>query len=361
MQGYEVHVCAGNDFDKDDDPHIPYCDYYHEICISRSPFSSSNLKAYRQIKQLLDSNDYELIHCHTPIASAIARLAARKVRKHGTKVLYTSHGFHFFKGAPKSSLLYYWAEKMLVPFTDAIITVNAEDYSAAQNMCKNRKCDVYYVRGMGVDTEKIKSTTVNKAALKKSFGIPAEAFTLLSVSEQNANKNLATALKAFAKVNSPSMYYLVCGIGNMLESYKELARQLGIADRVIFAGYRYDVFEIVHIADVFLFPSLREGFGFAPIEAMAAGVPIIASDIRGVREYAVNGENAFLLDPVNVDGFAEAIRRLETDDQLRDRMGKKAYDSVAPFDLKRSLAAMEKIYSRYINVKVTEEKRTVGV
>ena len=349
--GYETHVCAGNDFDADDDTSIPYCDRFHDICFSRSPFSFDNIRAYRQLKKLLDENDYELIHCHTPIASAIARLAAIKVRRNGTKVLYTSHGFHFFKGAPRSSLIYYLAEKFLVPFTDGIVTVNAEDHEAAKKLCRNKKCDVYYVNGMGVDTEKIRHTVVDKYELKKSLGIQPEAFTLLSVSEQNANKNLGTALRAFAKVNDPVMYYLICGIGDMLDSYKALAKELGIADRVIFAGYRYDIYKIVHIADLFLFPSLREGFGFAPIEAMSAGVPIIASDIRGVREYAVNGENAVLLQPDDVDGFAEAIKKLEADNELREKMGRKALASVDAFDLKRSLRSMEKIYGHYISIK----------
>lgn len=357
--GYEVHVCAGNDFDERDDMNIPYCDKFYDVCFSRSPLSRDNIKAYRQLKKLLYENDYDLIHCHTPIASAIARLAAKKLRKKGTTVLYTSHGFHFFRGAPKSSIIYYLAEKFLVPYTDGIITVNDEDYEAAKKLCKRKKCDVYYVPGMGVDTETIKNTVVDKAELKKSLGIPAEAFTLLSVSEQNYNKNLTTTLKAFARIDSPVMYYLICGIGDMLESHKALAKELGIADRVVFTGYRYDIFEIVHIADVFLFPSLREGFGVACIEAMSAGVPIIASDIRGVRGYAVNGKNSILLEPSDIDGFAKAIERLESDHALREKMSRNALGSVAPFDLKKSLGAMEKIYGKYIDIEVKADENVV--
>ena len=123
---------------------------------------------------------------------------------------------------------------------------------------------------------------------------------------------------------------------------------LKISDRVIFAGYRYDIFEVVHIADIFLFPSYREGLGVAPIEAMSAGVPIIASDIRGVREYAVNMQNSILLPPDDVKGYAEAIKKLVNNQELREFLGENASKAVAPFDIKNSLKSMSDIYHSYL-------------
>lgn len=117
----------------------------------------------------------------------------------------------------------------------------------------------------------------------------------MSVSEINRNKNLETTIKAFANVKNENLYYLICGSGDLLDYCRQLAESLNVSDRVIFAGYRYDIFEIVHIADVFLFPSLREGLGVAPIEAMSAGVPIIASDIRGVGNMLKICKTAFCL------------------------------------------------------------------
>ena len=353
--GYTVHVCAGDDFEEGDLHEIPFCDRFIPVEFSRSPLSRQNLKAYRQLKEIIFSQEYELIHCHTPVASVIGRYAARRTRKdHHTTVLYTTHGFHFFQGAPKSSRLYYLAEKLMIPYTDGLITINREDHEAAQKMCRGKRCDVYYVHGMGVDTERIRNMPVDPAALKQRLGIPQEAFVLLSVSELNANKNLKTTLRAFAKLQCPDMYYLICGTGDLLESYRQLAEELGISDRVIFPGYRYDIFEIVHIADVFLFPSLREGLGVAPIEAMSAGVPIIASDIRGVQEYAVNGENSILLAPDDVDGFARAIERLHGSPALLEHLGANAAQAVKPFDLSNSLQAMAQIYCRYLGIRAEE-------
>ncbi len=354
-----VHVCALNDFNHNEKCQINYCDEFYNICFNRNPFSLKNIKAYKHIKRILKENDYELIHCHTPIAAAITRIAVKQSKKK-IPVIYTSHGFHFFKGAPVSGYLYYLIEKFLTKYTDCIITVNSEDYESAQKLCKGTRCESYYVHGTGVDTYKIQSTSVDRRKLKQELGIPEDAFILLSVSELNKNKNLKTTLNAFSMINNDSVYYIICGEGDMSDEYHRMAIDLKIENRVIFTGYRYDIAKIVHIADLFLFPSLREGLGMAPLEAMSAGVPIIASDIRGVREYGKNNINGILLHPDDAEGFAEAIIKLQNDDELRVRMSKNAIDSVIPFDINKSLSAMADIYGEYIEIE-EKEKIKVGV
>ena len=359
--GYEVHVCARNDFEYKDIFDVPYCDRYFNVHFSRSPFSGQNLTAYKQLKEIIRNNKYDLIHCHTPVAAAMTRIAARKTRKNnGTVVLYTTHGFHFFKGAPSSSRIYYIAEKALIRYTDGIITINREDHEMAKKFCEGNKCRAYYIHGMGVDTKTIAAAGTDKRVLKKRFGIPENAFVLLSVSEINQNKNLTVSLKAFARIERKDIYYLICGTGQMMDECVELTKELGISDRVIFAGYRYDIYHLVHIADAFLFPSLREGLGVAAIEAMSAGVPVIGSDIRGVREYAVNMENSILLEPTDIDGFAGAIEKLYSDDELRDRLGKNALLSVPPFDIRNSIKSITDIYREYLEIPEREESVTAN-
>ncbi len=352
-RGYEVHVCARNDFEDGEKCVIPYCDKYFDLPFSRSPLSLSNLTAFFKLKNIIDSGDYELIHCHTPVAAVITRLAAVRFRKKGKKVIYTAHGFHFFKGAPAVSRLYYVVEKFLAPFTDAIITINQEDYEAAEKFCKKCGCKSYLVHGVGVDTIRIRNTKVDRSAVRKNLGIPDDAFVIMTTVEINRNKNIATALRAFEKVKKPNMFYLVCGSGDMKSYCMELAKTLGISDNVIFAGYRYDVFTLLHIADVFLFPSYREGLGIAAIEAMSAGLPVIASDIRGVTEYAVNGKNSLLFRPDDVDGFAGAIATLESNEELRKELGAEAERSVYKFDIRCSVKAMSEIYCEYADIPVS--------
>lgn len=354
-KGCIVHAAAGDDFEEGEKKDIPYSDRFYRLPISRSPFRFGNIKAYRYLKKLIRENRYDLICCNTPVGAALGRLAARKARKKtGTKVAYISHGFHFYEGCPKIYMLYYLIEKFLVPYTDAVVTINKEDYRVAVKLCANRKhrTKVYYVHGMGVDTKKYVSCTCSREKIREMLGIPQEATVLVSVSEINRNKNLAVTIKALAHLCSdmkPSakteLYYIICGIGEELAANRELAKELGIADRVRFLGYRHDIEIILHAADIFLFPSIREGLGMAPIEAMSAGLPVIASDIRGVREYAVDGYNSILIkDPMDVKGFAKAVRSLCDEKSVRQKMGKNAAESVKNFDLEYSMKAFAQIF-----------------
>ncbi len=280
-----------------------------DVCFSRSPFSLRNIKAYRQLKALINSGDFDVIHCHTPVAGILTRLAARRARKNGVKVVYTAHGFHFYKGAPlKNYLTFYPAEKLCSKMCDALITINTEDYELAKK--KFKRPDVYYVPGVGIDASRFSPCDeARRNELKKElFGFPEGAKVLLSVGEHNVNKNHATVMRAVAKLNDPTIYYLLCGVGVLTDNLKNLASELGIADRVVFAGLRRDIEQIYNCADVFCLPSIREGLSVSTMEAMACGLPIINSKIRGNTDLVKEGEGGWMVEPLDVDGFAQAIK-----------------------------------------------------
>lgn len=150
--GYKTYVAAKNDF-VNEPCVIPYCDNYIDIPFERNPLNKNNISAYRMLKKVIDKENFDIIHCHTPVGGALTRIAARKSRKKGTKVIYTAHGFHFYKGAPlKNWLMYYPAERFCSYFTDALITINKEDYALAQRKMKAQK--IYYIPGVGIDLNK---------------------------------------------------------------------------------------------------------------------------------------------------------------------------------------------------------------
>jgi len=311
-KGYQTVVAARNDYDNPEDCKIPHCDVYYDIPFERSPIRSQNFKAYRQLKDIIDKNCFDIIHCHTPVGGLLGRLSSIKARKQGAKVIYTAHGFHFYKGAPsKNWLLYYPVEKICSYFTDVLITINKEDFALASKKFRAKK--VVYVPGVGIDVDKFKNCDVLKAEKRKEIGVPEEATLFISVGELNANKNHATVIRAISMMENERIHYAVAGSGDRKEDLIALASELGIEHRVHLLGRRNDVAELYKAADCYVHPSFREGLPVAVMEAMAAGLPVACSHIRGNADL-IDAGGGVLFSPHSVDDCKEAIQKLLKED-----------------------------------------------
>ena len=328
------------------------CKIYNISC-TRSPLNKNTVRAIGEIKKIVNENEYDIVHCHTPIAAMCTRLACIKARKKGTKVFYTAHGFHFYKGAPlKNWLMYYPIEKICSYFTDTLITINKEDYALACKKMKAKKIE--YVHGVGLDTQKIFNTVVDRQKKREELGISDEAVMLLSVGELNQNKNHETVIKALAQVNDKNVHYFIAGTGGKEEYLKSLAEDLGISENVHILGFRSDVVELYKSADVFVHPSFREGLPVSLMEAMCSGLPCIVSQIRGNQDLVENSLNGFCCNPFNEREFADAIEKFVADKKMREEMGKQNIEKVKLFDISNVINDMEKIYKFY---GVKNEKR----
>lgn len=295
----------------------------HHVDFSRSPLSRNNLRAYHQLRRVIGNGDYDVVHCHTPVAAAVTRLVCRKIRKKtGLKVFYTAHGFHFYKGAPlKNWLIFYPLEWLCSFWTDTLITINREDYDLADRHLHARRTE--FVPGVGFDYDRFANASVDRAAKRRELGVPEDAFLLVSVGELNFNKNHSIVIRALAKLNRSDLHYGIAGKGEMETELRHLADVLGVGDRVHLWGYRNDVPEVLKAADVDAFPSIREGFGLAAVEGMAAGLPLICADNRGTRMYASEYERGdFSGMCTGVEMYAAAIERLADDRQLYDEMAR---------------------------------------
>lgn len=208
--------------------------------------------------------------------------------------------------------------------------------------------NVRYIPGVGVDISRIEETTVDRAAYKKSIGIPENCIMLLSVGEMIERKNHEVIIRALGNLQNKNIYYVICGKGPLKEYLSNLAIQLGIADRVVFLGFRKDIPELCNTSDISAFPSKIEGLGLAGIEAMAAGVPLISSNVHGILDYVIDGETGYACDPEDVDGFAKAIDKLANDPHLRLEMSKKCRKAVEPFELNNALRTMWDIYDEVL-------------
>lgn len=319
--------------------------HYH-VPIPRSMFALKDMfKSYKFLKQLALKEKYNLMHCHSPIGGVLARLAFKKSRRQGIRIIYTAHGFHFYDGAPlKNWIIFYPIEKLCSKLTDCLITINKEDYKRAKEKFYAR--EVEYVPGIGIHVEEIQNTYVDVAKKRAEFGITDEKI-LVSVGELNSNKNHETIIKALAMLKTDVKYkYILCGKGDKEEYLKELVKQLNLQDKVIFAGYRNDVREILKISDIFCFPSYREGLSVALMEAMAVGLPVICSKIRGNVDLIDNGKGGLLFLSNDKDECALCIEKLITNEKKRNVYKIYNLDKIKKFDKSTVILLMRKIFNK---------------
>ncbi len=316
----------------------------YQINFTRSPMNlKQHIQAMREVKNVLQQHHYDVVHCHSPISSVIARFVLRKMRKQGVRVLYTGHGFHFFKGAPLANwLLYFPMEWLCARWTDVLITLNKEDYALARKCLHAKR--VEYLPGVGVNTGKfIKASKEERLQKRQELGIQPDEFVLLSVGELSHRKNQTVAIKALEKVNNPRIRYLIVGIGGLHDNYQQLISELHLENQVQLLGFRTDIPLLCGAADAFVFPSFHEGLSVALMEAMACGLPVIASRIRGNTDLIDEGKGGYLVDPRDTDAMAQAIERMVANPDALS-MGQYNMEKVKDFDLETVKEEMKRIY-----------------
>jgi len=337
-QGHKVDVACNIVQDIDERLKELDCTIYN-IPFERSPWKIQNISAYRRLKKIIEKGQYNIVHTHTPVASVCTRLACMNTN---TKVIYTAHGFHFYKGAPFINwLLYYPIERWLSKYTDVVITINQEDYERAKKTLNCKK--VVYLPGVGIDVSKFRDVVVDRSVKRKELGIPEKAFMVLSVGELNKNKNHETVIKAVAKLRDPNVYYVICGQGNLENKLRKLAFNLGVQDNVILLGYRRDIPEILKAADLFVFPSYREGLPVSLMEAMASGLPVICSNIRGNRDLMKHNSSVFLVKPNDVDQYSRLIIQFKNDPKLRKVIFHQS-NGIDQYSIEKIIQTLKSIY-----------------
>lgn len=343
-KGHEVDVAFNVDQEVKSEVKEMGCKI-HIVPFQRSPLTKDNVKAYRLLKKILIEDMYDLVHTHTPVASAIVRLVCRNLKC--IKVIYTVHGFHFFKGAPLINwVVYYSVEKLLARYTDHLIAINKEDFNRANKFKAGR---VHHFPGIGIDIGKFSDISDGRGKKRFELGIEYDTIVLLSIGELIKRKNHETALRALSKLRSDNFVYLICGRGKLREYLQNLVVSLGIQEKVKFLGFRNDINEICFASDILVFPSYQEGLPVAIMEAMSAGLPIIASEIRGNTDLIENGIGGYLLKPDDIEGFTVSIHKLLKDSELRKQMGTSNKEKVKNYDISIVKEKMREIYSKCIS------------
>lgn len=315
----------------------------HVVRLVRSPASPKNLLGYKDMKKIIEKGHYDIIWTNEPVMGVVTRLAARKTRKRGTKVVYMVHGFHFYKGAPKRYwMVFYPIEMFMSRFADRIVTINKEDYEAAKKMHAKQ---VHYVHGIGINTSRL-TLEDNKTNIRKELDLSEDAFIVLSIGELNSNKNQKTIIEAMNLLKDSTIHYVLCGKGDELENLQKLVEKYRLSKNIHFLGYRKDVVDICSQSDIYVMPSRREGLPVASLEAMYCGLPLITSNIRGLVDVMQDGNSGYLCEPNDVEAFAKAIRVLKSDKELREKCGKNNRRMVIAFCLENVKEEVLNVFKR---------------
>lgn len=343
-QGFETHVASNGDSS------MPYVDKKFDISFSRNPLSLKNLKAFKQLHEVIQNNQYEMIHCHTPIAGVITRVIGKRKRRFGTKILYTAHGFHFYKGAPLLNwLVYYPIEKLLSRFTDCIITMNEEDYGIAKRKFKMN--DLRLVNGVGVNLNLYTPPgELEISSLRKMYKYSINDFIIINIGELIQRKNQSLLINVASKLRHsiPELKIIIAGAGSLLGEYQKLVNNLDLQNIISFIGYRQDIDNLLKISNIAVSTAKQEGLPVNVMEAMATGLPIVVTNCRGNRDLITDGKNGFVVDILDENQFGKRIVDIYKSKELQESFKKNSLKSISNYSLENILLEMKKIYLTYL-------------
>lgn len=317
----------------------------YNVLFSRNPFSLSNTKAYKEIKKIVqEDNHYDIIHMHSPIGGVCGRLACKKIFGRDLKVIYTAHGFHFYKGAPLLNwLLYYPIEKWLSKYTDILITINEEDYNIAKKKFKARKIEL--VHGVGVDIEKFdfKMSKYERQQLRKSLGLRDDDFVMIYVAELSKRKNQEMLLKTMKKLTKKdnTIKLLLVGKDSLNGKLQKFTIKNKLDNNINFLGYRKDIYKLLKVSDLLVSTSRQEGLPVNVIEGLMSGLWAVVTNCRGNRDLIENGENGYIVK--NKKQLIEKILQTKENNDLLYKNNKN-YCNMEKYDKKNILEGMKAIY-----------------
>ncbi len=343
-KGYIVHYAS------DGSKKIKYCDKSFSLSIKRRPLRLGNIRAIYQLRKILNKENYDLIHCHTPMGGVVARLATKKLfKKNKLKVIYTAHGFHFFKGSSKLSWIFFYnIEKYLSKYSNAIITINKEDYITAK---ENFKSNIYLIDGVGVNLDNFSPVSYeDKNKLRNIYKYNENDFIIIMVAEYTKNKNHKFLIESIKELSNSinNMKVLLAGVGDEYESISNLINSYGLNNTIYQLGYRRDIPSLLNISDVLVVCSYREGLPVNLIEAEACGVIPVATNIRGVKDVIDNEKFGYLYPINNKDLFIDKIKYIYNNKSNLSNLRNKIINRSKKYSVELAIKNMDIIYNEVL-------------
>lgn len=343
--GCQVHVAARDNLAEKNGLKLDFVEKIYDVQFARSPKSLDNIKAYKQLKAIVEDEKYDIIHCNTPMGGIVTRLASIRARKKGTKVFYTAHGFHFYKGASKKSwLVFYPIEKIFSRITDKLITINREDYKLAKDKFH---VDTYYIHGVGVDEQRFFPVSEQeKQVLRQELGFAKQQKIILCVGELLPNKNQTMAISMVQEIceEYPDALLLLAGNGPEKDNLEKIIEMSELQNHVKMLGYCTCLEKYQQVADLLVSCSKREGLPLNIVETMLSGNPVVATKNRGHCELIRDDETGYLVDVNDIDAMSKCVERILSDENRKSAMGSKARSFAEQYGFNTVKQELERIY-----------------
>ena len=346
--GYELHLLAnfenGPGPEGKNEAFAQWCKeqgyFIHNMPFVRGA-SLKNFSLVKELKVFLRKEKFDIVHAHTETGGLMLRMALSA--KGSSKFVYTAHGMSFWKGCPlKNRIIFKTIEKWICKGMDANLGMNQEELDFLR---QTKPQAAYFVHGIGLNLNRFKNVARSRNGVREEFGVREDEKLILSIGELDDNKNHATVIKALTMLEHNNFKYVVCGVGPNKDILTKMASDAGLSDKVILAGYRSDIPDVLHAADMFVFPSFHEGMPVAALEAMACGLPLICSKIRGNVDIVKDGDNGFLFEPQDYLSLAMVMDRLIANQELAYAFGEKNKEIVKAFSQEDVIKELKFLYS----------------
>ncbi len=304
-----------------------------------------------RLTQIMRRGNYTIVHTHSSKAGILGRWAAKLA---GVPIIvHTVHGWaHHERQHPLLRAYYILLEKLTLPITDQLIAVTGKDIDKGLRDGIGKSANYLIIRS-GIELDRFGHPQVSRAATRAAWGIPPDATVVGSVtrlSPQKAPLDFVQAASLVAR-DYPDTYFVMVGDGPLRQAVEGLAAELGIADRLVLTGLRRDVPELLAAFDLFALSSLWEGLPRVLPQAMATGLPIVATACDGSAEAIEEGVTGFLVPPGEPTLLAQRLCQLIEQPQLAKQMGAAGYARVQEFSDRGMVDAIANLYTKLLAAK----------
>lgn len=339
QQGWTVHAAAGGE-----PCTLPGVSRCIPLPFEKSMFSPKNLAAARELRRLIRTEHYRLLSLHTSLAAYFARLALLPPAGHRPVVMNTVHGYLFDRDTPRAKrMLLLGAERMTAPVTDWLLTMNRQDTGIARRYGLGK--NIVPTGGMGADLARFRPPARSeREEARARLGLRPTDVAMVYAAEFSGRKNQAMLIEAMRGLPENTVL-LLPGRGDLREDCRHLAARAGVSGRVHFPGFVRDMETYYHAADLCVSASRIEGLPFNVMEAMACGLPVVASDVKGHQDLVRNGENGLLYPYGDGKAFTAAVKRL-LEPEPRRSMGEDAHRTVQQFGIRTVFPELTAIYEK---------------